>query len=109
METLATGTWGRALLLEYVLAEVATVLLARRGLRTASTVVESLLESREVEFVPCSDIFGESLQIFRTQSSGRLSFTDAAVVAVARSRAAGLVAAFDTDFAQEEGITVVPS
>lgn len=109
METLATGTWGRALLLEYVLVEVATVLLARRGLRTASTVVESLLESREVEFVPCSDIFGESLQIFRTQSSGRLSFTDAAVVAVARSRAAGLVAAFDTDFAQEEGITVVPS
>lgn len=109
MERLVAGEWGRALLLEYVFVEVATVLLARRGLPTASTVATALLESREVDFVPCSDIFLESLELFTRQRSGTLSFTDSAIVAVARKQPAALVATFDRDIAAVEGISTVPA
>ena len=108
MEQLVAGKWGRALLLEYVFVEVTTVLLARRGLETAATVAAVLLDSREIDFVPCSDIFLESLDTFTRQSSGALSFTDSAIVAVARKQPETLVATFDQDLAQVEGISVVP-
>lgn len=108
MRRVVAGEWGRALLLEYVLAEVATVLLARRGLQTASSVVTALLESREVDFVPCSDFFARTLDTFRRQRGGALSFTDAAIVVVAGRDPGAVVATFDAGFQQVEGITVVP-
>lgn len=109
MTRLIAGEWGRALLLEYVVVEVTTVLLARRGLETASTVATALLGSREVDFVPCSDIFVESLDAFTRQSSGVLSFTDSAIVAVARKQPESLVATFDRGIAAVAGISVVPT
>lgn len=66
-------------------------------------------EAREVEFVPCSRIFPDALHAFSTQRSGRLSFTDAAIVAVARARGAEAVATFDADFRRVESIRVVPA
>ncbi|HSI98089.1 MAG TPA: PIN domain-containing protein [Gaiellaceae bacterium] len=109
MERLVAGEWGRALLLEYVFLEVATVLLARRGLETASRVATVLLEAREVDFVPCSELFVETLEAFRLQSDRGWSFTDAAIVTVVR-RAEGItsVATFDTGFREIEGLAVVP-
>jgi predicted nucleic acid-binding protein len=83
MQRVAAGEWGRALVLEYVLAEVATVLLARRGLETAARVAAALLGSREVDFAPCSNFFSETLETFTRQASGSLSFVDAAIVVVA--------------------------
>lgn len=59
MADLVAGTWGRALLLEYVFVEVVTVLLVRRDLATATSVAALLLESREADFVPCSEVFGD--------------------------------------------------
>ena len=109
MERVVVGEWGRALLLEYVLAEVATVLLARRGLEAASRVVLGLLESREVDFVPCSEVFHETVAGFTGQRTGTLSFTDAAIVVVARKESPAVVATFDADFNQVEGVTVVPA
>lgn len=108
VERLAAGEWGRAFLLEYVFVEVATVLLVRRGLDTASRVASALLHARELEFVPCSDLFLESLETFRAQARGTLSFTDAAILTVARSQAGARVATFDADFRGLEGISVVP-
>lgn len=108
MDRLLAGEWGAALLLEYVFFEVVTVLLARRGIEVASRVATVLLDAREVTFVPCSDVFLEALAIFRTQRDARLSFTDSAIVAVARERGAGLVATFDEDFQQLDSLTVVP-
>jgi predicted nucleic acid-binding protein len=108
MASLAAGEWGRALLLEYVFAEVVTVVLARRGLDTASRVASRLLGAREVDFVPCSDLFLESLETFRAQATGTLSFTDAAIVTAARRHEDAFVASFDTDFRRVEGIVVVP-
>lgn len=107
MVQLVGGQWGRTLLLEYVFLEVVTVLLARRGLAVAVEVATGLLQAREVDFVPCSDLFLETLQTFRGQTGERLSFTDAAIVTAARREAPGLVATFDADFRGVAGVTVV--
>jgi predicted nucleic acid-binding protein len=109
MARLVAGAWGPGLLLEYVFLEVVTVLLARRGLDVASRVGAALLEARELEFVPCSDVFVDTLDLFRRQRTGRLSFTDCAIVSVARRRRAPLVATFDADLGAVEGLTVVPA
>lgn len=109
MVRLVGGEWGGALLLEYVCLEVATVLLARRGLAVAVDVITKLLQAREVEFVPCSDLFLDALQTFRTQVNEKLSFADAAIVTLARRRAPGYVATFDADFRGLGGLSVVPA
>ncbi len=109
MIRLLGGGWGQALLLEYVFLEVATVLMARRGIDVANDVATRLLEAREVDFVPCSELFLEALGTFRRQSAARLSFTDAAIVTVARQPGVGVVATFDRDFNDLDGVTVVPS
>lgn len=108
MVRLVAEQWGQALLLEYVFLEVVTVLLARRGLAVATEVGTALLQARQVEFVPCSDLFLEALATFRDQAKGRLSFTDAAIVTVARRHAPGFVATFDDDFRGVKGVSVVP-
>ena len=108
MVQLVGGQWGQGLLLEYVLLEVATVLLVRCGHAAAADAASRLLQLREVDFVPCSDIFLETLATFRSQESGQLSFADAAIVTVARSHPPGHVATFDTDFRGVNGVIVVP-
>ena len=108
MDRLLEGEWGEALLLEYVFLEVATVLAARRDLQTAVAVCETLLQAREVEFVPCSGIFLDAFSIFRGQGSRGLSFADAAIVALARRRSASFIATFDSGFIGLEGVSVVP-
>ena len=108
MDELVAGKWKQALLLEYVFLEVMTVLLARRGLPLASTVGSVLLQARELDFVPCSELFLDTLETFRNQVGTRLSFTDAAIVTVARRYDDGMVATFDRDFRKIKGITVIP-
>lgn len=108
MDELIAGKWGRALLLEYVFLEVVTVLLARRGLSIASTVGSVLLQARELDFVPCSELFLDALERFRNQVNTKLSFTNAAIVTVARRQDGGVIATFDRDFRNIKGITVIP-
>ena len=74
--------------------------------RAGATV---LLQARDVEFVPSSDVFLDVVETFRTQRAGRLSFTDAAIVTMARHRDARYVATFDRDFRRVEGLAVVPA
>lgn len=108
MEQLLSGEWGTPLRLEYVFVEVVTVLLARRGLEVATQVAMVLLRAREVEFVPCSDIFLDTFETFRLQRGHRLSFTDAAIITVARQREARFLASFDQDFRQVKDLVLVP-
>jgi len=108
MAEIVAGKWGQALLLEYIFLEVATVLLARRSLSVASSVASILLQAHEVDFVPCSEIFLDTLETFRNQRETQLSFADAAIVTAARKFNAGTVATFDREFAKINGITVVP-
>ena len=109
MEEIISGKRGRPLLLEYVFLEVVTVLLARRGLPVASSVASILLQAHEIDFVPCSDLFLDSYETFRSQGNARLSFTDAAIVTLARKQDAGVIATFDRDFKNIARISVVPT
>lgn len=109
MPKLVAGEWGGALLLEYVFLEVVTVLLARRGLDIATRVARVLLEAREVEFVPCSEFFLDSVDTFRRQTQGTLSFADAAIVTAAGLRGTRFVATFNGDFRSIPSISVVPA
>jgi predicted nucleic acid-binding protein len=74
----------------------------------AKAVARILLEAREVEFVPCSEFFQEILETFRTQKETALSFTDAAIVTVARRQKGSEIVTFDSDFRRVEGISVIP-
>lgn len=108
MDELIAGKWGRGLLLEYVFLEVVTVLLARRGLSVALTVGTALLRARELDFVPCSELFLDTLETFRSQTGTKLSFTDAAIITAARRHDPSFVATFDRDFRGIKGITTIP-
>lgn len=109
MEGLIGGTWGEALLPEYVYLEVVTVIAARRSPETAIAVGEKLLNAREVELVPCSPHLPATLAAFRELVASGLSFVDASIVAIARARGARHVATFDRDFARVDRLVVVPS
>jgi len=108
MKRFIEGEWGVGLLPEYVILEVLTVLAARRGHEIAVRVGELLLRARELEFVPCSEHFLATLEIFRAEAGIGLSFADAAIIAICRRRGAGHVATFDSDFRKVRGIAVVP-
>lgn len=108
MERFLKGEWGRGLLLEYVFLEVATVLLARRDLTVAARVGRLLLDAGELDFVPCSDLFSDVLEVFTHQGNTHLSFADAAIAHVAQQRAGGLVLTFDEEFARFSGIIPLP-
>jgi len=108
MAEFLNGKWGQGLLLEYVFLEVVTVLMARRGARVASGVASLLLSARELDFVPCSELFVDAVETFQRQTRTRLSFVDATIVNVARERADGLVATFDRELARTRGIKAIP-
>ena len=108
MVRLAGGEWGDAVLIEYVFLEVVTVLRARRGKAVATELAGQLLQSREVEFMPCSELFLDALATFRREDAP-LSFADAAIATVARRDKHGYVATFDRDFRNVRGVTVIPA
>ena len=105
---LEKGEWGEILLPEYIFLEIMTVLAARRDLTIAVAVGEILLGAREIELVACSSCFLDAYQVFREQGRARLSFADAATMAIARTRGAEYVATFDRDFRGIPDLKVVP-
>ncbi len=109
MSRLVAGEWGAALLPEYVFLEVVTVIAARRDPPAAIAVGATLLRAREVELVPCSAHFPATVDTFQRVAALGLSFVDAAIVTVARSRGAQRIATFDRDFAKIDGMTLVPA
>jgi len=104
MKNFLAGHWGEGLLLEYVYLEVMNVLLVRTDLSKAVHTSRMLLESEELEFIPCSDYFEDTVQSFSTQSGTKLSFTDCAIATVALKRAGGMVLTFDREFRKVAGI-----
>lgn len=104
MDNFLGGHWGEGLLLEYVYLEVINVLLVRTDLDKAVHTSKMVLESEELQFIPCSDYFEDTVQSFRTQSGTKLSFTDCAIATVALKRARGMVLSFDREFRKVPGI-----
>ena len=100
--------YGRALLPEYVFLEVVTVLMARLDQTGAAAAGRALLQSREVDFLPCSEVFLEAFETFSGPGSAGLSFTDAAVVTLARRNDPPYVATFDRGLAAAGGVVAVP-
>jgi predicted nucleic acid-binding protein len=109
MDQFLKGAGGKGLLLEYVFLEVVTVLLKRRDVTTAAKVGAILLEAEELEFVPCSDIFLETVEHFSRQLGTRLSFADSAIADIARKRAAGRILSFDEEFGNISGLQINPA
>ncbi len=107
MQEFLAGKWGRGLLLEYVLLEVVTVVLLRRGLPAAVEVGRTLLRASELDLVPCSALFTDVWDAFQRQAGKPLSFADAAVLTVARQKAGGRLITFDTGFRGLTGLQLV--
>ena len=80
-----------------------------RDVATAVRTDRILLEAQELEFVPCSDVFLNSVQVFGSQKDTSLSFADAAIAVIARTRADGQVLTFDAGFRKGEGATPQPA
>ena len=95
MARFLNGDWGTGLLLEYVFLEVVNVLLVRRDLETAVRLGRILLEAKELDFVPCSEIFLNTVGEFSAQVGTKLSFVDCAIASVAWRRAEGKILPFD--------------
>ncbi len=107
MKKLIEGDLGPILLPEYVFLEVVTVLAARRDPPTAVSIGRKLLNSEELEFVPCSEYFVQIMDTFAREGHLGLSFTDAAIVTICRQRGADYVATFDADFKKVRGLTPI--
>jgi len=109
MERLLSDEWGTPLLPEYVFLELTTVIAARRDLKTAVEAGQRLLDSQDVRFMPCSELFFDAFEIFSKQSAKTsLSFVDSALIAAARRYKADCIATFDRDFTKIRGIRTVP-
>lgn len=106
MRDFIDGRWGKGLLLEYVFLEVVTVLLLRVNRAASTEVARILLESEELEFVPCSAFFTEIVNRFTTQVRTRLSFVDMAIAIIAEKQTDGLVLGFDKEFNRISGISL---
>lgn len=89
-----------ALLPEYVFIETATVLAARKDVAFSARFCETLLDSREIEFVPCGPILLDAFHLFRRQKKFTLSLVDVAIVLIARERGTTDVATFDDALAK---------
>jgi len=107
MVKLVDGEWGRALLSEYGFLEVVTVMLLRQTLSSAIEVGKILLRAREVDFVSGAELFVEAWKIFREQQRTKLSFADAAILAIAERENAG-IATFDRALARVSGRQIIP-
>jgi predicted nucleic acid-binding protein len=108
MAGIGEGLMGNPLVPEYVLSETLTVVAGRAGLATSVKVGRHLLRSEDVEIVPCTAFMREALEIFAAQRSGRLSFTDATIVAISRSEEVPDVATFDRRLGRMRGIRALP-
>ena len=75
----------------------------------AAAAGRALLQSREVDFVPCSGPFLETFETFAAPGAAGLSFADGAVVTIARRNTPAYVATFDRVIATAAGVEAVPS
>jgi predicted nucleic acid-binding protein len=108
MERILGGRYGTPVLLEYVFLEVVTVVSVRVDHKTALAAADSLLRARELRFVPCSEFFSSTLEVFAQPESSRLSFVDCAILASARRNPPGWVATFDSQLATRQGVQAPP-
>ncbi|HEV2445672.1 MAG TPA: hypothetical protein VGS58_07110 [Candidatus Sulfopaludibacter sp.] len=70
----------------------------------AARVGRLLLDAEELDFIPCSDLFRESFELFAHQGDTCVSLADAAIAHDGRERTDGLILTFDKEFRKLRGI-----
>ncbi len=106
-ERITSGEYGQALITEFIFSEVVTVLLLRKGLKTAAEAGQVLEEAEEISIVKASSLFESGWRVFLDQEGPKFSFVDASSIACMRERGIKYIATFDKDFAKVDGVNVV--
>lgn len=107
-ESLLSGTWGRGILLEHVFIEIVSVLKRKHSTAVALNAGVQLMRAREIDFLPCSEIFLSIWNEFQSDFLTTLSFVDTSIALVAKQRAGGKILSFDKAFRNTPGLKVLP-
>jgi predicted nucleic acid-binding protein len=85
------------LLAEYVIVELSSILAMKGSLDISKQAVNELIASKEIEFIPCSDVFAETMQRFYQQKKYKLSFVDCALIEIKSKYKASSIITFDKE------------
>ena len=105
---LRKGIFAGALVTDYIILEISTVIKRIMGHQVAVETGEAILGSREIEVMRSTQLFPHAWREFRAQSRTNLSFVDASSLAAMRMRGVTRIATFDREFRKVKGIRVVP-
>ncbi len=78
---ISKGNYGKAVISEFILSEVTTVLALKINLDAAVEVGNVLLDAREIEIMKASDVFERAWEIFSEQGNTNFSFVDTSILA----------------------------
>ncbi len=104
---ISKGKYGKAVISEFILSEVTTVLALKINLDAAVEVGNVLLDAKEVEIVKASDVFERAWEIFREQRNTNFSFVDTSILACMELGNIKRIATFDKDFLKIKSLDVV--
>ena len=104
---ISKGNYGKAVISEFILSEVTTVLALKINLDAAVEVGNVLLDAREIEIMKASDVFERAWEIFRDQGNTNFSFVDTSILACMELGNIKRIATFDKDFLTIQSLDVV--
>lgn len=104
---ISKGKYGKAVVSEFILSEVTTVLALKINLDAAVEVGNVLLDAREIEIMEASDVFERAWEFFREQGNTNFSFVDTSILACMELGNIKRIATFDKDFLKIKYLDVV--
>ncbi len=104
---ISKGKYGKAVISEFILSEVTTVLALKINLDAAVEVGNVLLDAREIEIMKASDVFERAWEIFREQGNTNFSFVDTSILACMELGNIKRIATFDKDFLKIKSLDIV--
>ena len=79
---ISKGKYGKAVISEFILSEVTTVLALKINLDAAVEVGNVLLDAREIEIMKASDVFERAWEIFRDKGNTNFSFVNTSILGI---------------------------
>jgi|SRR3989344_107677 len=106
MGKISEGTYGKAVISDYVFDESVTVLLNKsKDLSVSIELGNELRNSLKIMSID-KFVFEESWELFKEQKNTKLSFTDCTIITVMKNNGIENIATFDEDFNRIKGINV---
>lgn len=103
------GEFGEAAITDYIFDETVSIIFYRtKSLVKAVEKGENLNQSTHMIEVD-EPIHNDSWDLFKSQKTTRLSFTDCTIISAMRLHGIDFVATFDKDFKKVDGINVIDS